>query len=235
MRRADRLFQIVQFLRGGRMVTARELAQKLEVSERTIYRDVAELIGTGVPITGEAGMGYVLRGGFDIPPLMFTRDELEAVLVGIRMVRAWGGAQLADAATEAMAKIEAVVPESLRDGAAQSRLFVPGIMVSPELRLVLDHLRQAIGEKRVIRFAYTREDGEASNRACRPLGLYFWGKVWTLVGWCELRDDFRTFRADRMAGLALENRTFRSPPGQTLADFLRAMGVDPAHARGGFC
>lgn len=228
MRRADRLFQIVQFLRGGRLVTARNLAQRLEVSERTIYRDVAELIGTGVPITGEAGVGYVLRGGYDIPPLMFTADELEAVVVGVRMVRAWSGNQLSQAAAEAMAKIEAVVPERLRDGIARSRHYVPDVMVGAEQRLVLDQIRQAIGETRVIRFDYAREDGERSSRCCHPLGLYFWGKVWTLVGWCELRDDFRTFRPDRMAALCLENRTFRSQKGRTLHDFLRRMGVEPA-------
>lgn len=227
MRRADRLFQIVQALRGGRMVTARDLARRLEVSERTIYRDMAELIGTGVPITGEAGIGYVLRGGFDIPPLMFTADELEAVLVGMRMVRAWGGAQLAQAATEAMAKIEAVVPEPLRDGMARSRLYVPDMALPPEQRLLLDQLRQATGERRVIRFGYTREDGERSDRCCHPLGLYFWGKVWTLVGWCELRDDFRTFRPDRMVAVQIEDRTFRPVTGRTLADFLRRIGVDP--------
>lgn len=234
MRRADRLFQIVQCLRGGRLVTARDLSQRLEVSERTIYRDMAELIGTGVPITGEAGVGYVLRDGFDIPPLMFTADELEAVLVGIRMVRAWSGTQLAQAATEAMAKIEAVVPQALRDGMARSRLYVPDMMVTNDQRHVLDQLRQAIGETRVLRFDYAREDGERSSRCCHPLGLYFWGKVWTLVGWCELRDDFRTFRPDRMVDLALEDRTFRPQKGRSLHDFLRRMGVDPAVGLGGF-
>lgn len=234
MRRADRLFQIVQFLRGGRLLTARDLAQRLEVSERTIYRDVAELIGTGVPITGEAGVGYVLRGGYDIPPLMFTADELEAVLVGIRMVRAWSGQKLSQAAAEAMAKIEDVVPAGLRDTLTRSRLYVPDVMVTPEQRTILDHLRQAIGEARVLRFDYAREDGERSNRCCHPLGLYFWGKVWTLVGWCELRDDFRTFRPDRMSSVTLEDRTFRPQPGRTLNDFLRRMGVRPSVASGSF-
>jgi predicted DNA-binding transcriptional regulator YafY len=228
MRRADRLFQIVQCLRGGRLVTARDLAQRLEVSERTIYRDMAELMGSGVPITGEAGSGYVLRGGFDIPPLMFTRDELEALLVGARLLRAWGGTQLAEAATEAMAKIEAVVPEALRDGMAGSRLFAPDIMLPMELRLVLDQIRQAMGEKRVLSFDYKREDGAPSSRSCHPLGLYFWGKVWTLVGWCELRDDFRMFRADRITSLRMEDRTFREQPGRTLRDYLKVACADGA-------
>lgn len=223
MRRADRLFRIVQCLRGGRLVTARDLAERLEVSERTIYRDMVELMGSGVPIEGEAGMGYVLKSGFDIPPLMFTRDEMEALLVGARLLRAWAGSQLAEAAVEAMAKIEAVIPESLRDGMAGSRLFAPDIMLPLELRLVLDQIRQAMGEKRVLRFDYTREDGQASSRSCHPLGLYFWGKVWTLVGWCELRDDFRVFRADRIAGLLIEERMFREQTGRTLKDYLKGL------------
>src|SRR5688500_13980819 len=111
MRRADRLFQIVQYLRGGRLVTARRLAERLEVSERTIYRDVADLVGSGVPIDGEAGVGYILRSGFDLPPLMFTRAELAALTLGARFVRAWGGAEHAAAAEEALIKIEAVLPE----------------------------------------------------------------------------------------------------------------------------
>lgn len=221
MRRADRLFQIVQALRGGRLVTARDLAERLEVSERTIYRDMAELMASGVPVSGEAGIGYVLRGGYDIPPLMFSQDEIEALVMGARMVQAWAGSALADAATEALAKIEAVVPEGLRDGMARTRLYAPGFAVPAPLRLVLDQIRQAIGERRVLSFAYTTEDGTASTRCCRPLGLYFWGKVWTLVSWCELRDDFRTFRADRIAELRLTDRTFREEKGRALADYLR--------------
>ncbi|MBC7951729.1 MAG: YafY family transcriptional regulator [Rhodospirillaceae bacterium] len=230
MRRADRLFQIVQCLRGGRLVTARDLAQRLEVSERTIYRDMAELIGTGVPITGEAGVGYVLRGGFDIPPLMFTADEVEALLVGARMVKAWGGTTLVRAAEEALAKIEAVIPSALRDGMAQSRLFAPGFSLPDDARELLDLLRDAITGRRFIHFGYTDESGSDSERRCRPLGLYFWGKVWTLVGWCELRSDFRMFRIDRMRAPTVEDMRFQPEPGRNLTDFLRT--VIPAGASG---
>lgn len=113
MCRADRLFQIVQFLRGGRRTTAKRLAARLEVSERTIYRDIVDLQGTGVPIEGEAGFGYVMDAGFDIPPLMFSREEIEVVRAGVRLIRAWGGAEMALAAEEALQKIEAVLPEDL--------------------------------------------------------------------------------------------------------------------------
>lgn len=223
MRRADRLFQIVQALRGGRLVTARDLAHRLEVSERTIYRDMAELMATGVPITGEAGSGYVLRGGFDIPPLMFTADEVEALLVGARMVKAWGGTTLVRAAEEALAKIEAVIPSALRDGMAQSRLFAPGFSLSDDARARLDLLRNAIAGRRFIQFGYTDEAGGESVRRCRPLGLYFWGKVWTLVGWCELRNDFRMFRIDRMGDPTVEDVRFQPEPGRNLTDFLRTV------------
>lgn len=223
MRRADRLFQIVQALRGRRLVTARDLAGRLEVSERTIYRDMAELIGSGVPITGEAGIGYVLRGGFDIPPLMFTPDELEALAVGARMVQALTGSGLAAAAAEAIVKIEAVIPASRRADLVRSRLFVPDVLVCPGLRERLDLIHQAISEHQVLSFAYTREDGEMSRRSVRPLGLFFWGKVWTLGSWCELRGAFRNFRADRMTGIVVEDRPFQEEKGRTLQDFLRAV------------
>lgn len=223
MRRADRLFQVVQALRGGRLVTARQLARQLEVSERTIYRDMADLIGSGVPITGEAGIGYVLRGGFDIPPLMFTPDELEALAVGARMVQALAGRDLADAAAEAIVKIEAVIPPDRREDLSGSRLFVPDILLCPELRQRLEMIRRATSERRVLCFSYTREDGTVSRRSVQPLGLFCWGRVWTLGGWCELRDGFRNFRVDRMADAAIEERTFREEKGRTLHDFLRAV------------
>lgn len=233
MRRADRLFQIVQALRGGRMVTARDLALRLEVSPRTIYRDMAELMGSGVPITGEAGMGYVLQGGFDIPPLMFTAAELEAVLLGARMVQAWGGEQLAGAASEALAKIEAVVPAALRQGMARSRVFAPDYSFPAASRRLLDQLRQAIAGHHVVRLVYLTPEGAETTRFCRPLGLHYWGRVWTLAGWCELRDDFRTFRLDRIRSLDLEDRTFRDEPGRTLADFMRRVEARDQSARSG--
>ena len=118
MRRADRLFQIVQYLRGGRLVTAEQLAERLEVSRRTIYRDVADLIGSGVPIEGEAGVGYVMRAGYDLPPLMFTNDEVAALVAGARLVRAWGGTAMAEAAQEALGQD--------RGGVARFRPFTGG-------------------------------------------------------------------------------------------------------------
>ena len=202
------------------MTTARQLAERLEVSVRTVYRDVNDLMLSGVPIEGEAGVGYMLRRGFDIPPLMFTREEIEALVVGARLVRAWTGSTLIVAAGQALAKIEAVLPEGLRDEIGRSRVFAPDFHVRADLVSVLDRLHQAINLSRVIHFDYTREDGKASSRDVRPLGLFFWGSVWTLAAWCELRQAFRSFRVDRMAGVTVLERSFDETPGTGLNDFL---------------
>ncbi len=220
MRRADRLFQIVQYLRGGRLVTARQLAERLEVSERTIYRDIADLQTSGVPIDGEAGVGYILREGFDLPPLMFTRQEISALVLGARIAKAWGGAQMALAAEEALVKIEAVLPESERRQIADTQLFAVSFEQPDAVRERLDVLDHAIGQRRRIHFGYERLDGAKSARTVRPLGLYYWGKVWTLVAWCELREDFRAFRVDRIAPPRLE-AAFTPEAGKTLRDYLR--------------
>jgi predicted DNA-binding transcriptional regulator YafY len=223
MRRADRLFQIVQYLRGGRLVTARMLSERLEVSERTIYRDVADLTSCGVPIDGEAGIGYVMRAGFDLPPLMFTRGELAALTLGARFVKAWGGAELARAAEEAIVKIEAVLPERERRMVEDTPLFAMAVELADSTREMIDRLDAAIRGRKRIRIAYSSLDDEVSERDVRPLGLYYWGKTWTLGAWCEMRGDFRSFRADRIAGLADCGDTFRPEPGRNLKDYVRRM------------
>jgi predicted DNA-binding transcriptional regulator YafY len=226
MRRADRLFQIVQHLRGRRLTTARQLADKLAVSERTVYRDIRDLTLSGVPIEGEAGVGYILHRGFDIPPLMFDRDEIEALVLGARMVQAWGGVQLAASAREALVKIEAALPADLKREIDRSRLFALDLKVGAELQAALDPLRQAINEQRKLTCAYQRENGDASRRVLQPLGLYFWGAIWTLAAWCELRQDFRNFRVDRMSEIRLLEENFATLPGRTLQDFLRKMRAE---------
>jgi predicted DNA-binding transcriptional regulator YafY len=225
MRRADRLFQIVQHLRGGRLVTARMLGERLEVSERTIYRDIADLQSTGVPIDGEAGVGYILREGFDLPPLMFTRDEIVALVAGARMVRAFGGAAMARAAEEALVKIGAVLPDSEKSRIAQTSIFAPTYVVSDTDRNVIDVLERSVERREVMRLDYRDEAGRQTARDVRPLGLWFWGKVWTLIAWCEMRDDFRAFRIDRIADLGPSGRTFRPERGKTLTDFYRTVEV----------
>lgn len=220
MRRADRLFQIVQHLRKGRLVTAAELARCLEVSERTVYRDMRDLASSGVPVEGEAGVGYLLRDGYDLPPLMFTQDEVEALVVGARLARAWVGGALADAAARALDKVEAVVPEARRRELADSRVFVPDFSFPAALRDRMDVLRCAINARRVVMFDYRRQDGTHSARAVQPLGLFFWGRVWTLGAWCELRGEFRSFRIDRMETLLPLERRFDEISGRGLDDYL---------------
>lgn len=229
MRRADRLFQIVQHLRGGRLVTARQLAERLEVSERTIYRDIADLIGSGVPVEGEAGVGYLMRDGYDLPPLMFTRNEIVALVAGARLIRAWGGTSMAEAAEEALVKINAVLPDAEREKAQSVQVHAFQMSgLDGETRDRLDRLEGAIDTRTRLNIAYTAEDGQTSNRPIRPLGLFFWGKVWTLVAWCELRDDYRMFRVDRMASDESIGR-FKREAEKSLAHFFklqRARGDD---------
>ncbi len=224
-RRADRLFRLLQLLRGGRLTTARKLAERLEVSERTVYRDVRDLLASGVPIEGEAGVGYVMRAGFDLPPLMFDAAEIEAVVLGARMARAWGGARLAASAEEALRKIEAVLPPALRERMDRTRLYAPGHVASDAVRHDLDRLHAAIDGNLRVAFGYTTETGGLTERTVRPLGLFFWGGVWTLAAWCELRGDFRAFRIDRMTAIVLGNN-FPREAGRGLPDYLAAAMKD---------
>jgi predicted DNA-binding transcriptional regulator YafY len=223
MRRADRLFQIVQYLRGGRLVRARQLAEWLEVSERTIYRDIADLQASGVPIEGEAGVGYILRDGYDLPPLMFTRDEIVALVAGARLIRAWGGAAMARAAEEALIKIDAVLPDRVRMRSSEVEIHAIAPEMTPQVQERIDLLEAASTGRKCLEIAYLDADGKPTERVIRPLGLWFWGKVWTLVAWCELRRDFRMFRLDRIKTLSETGGIFRNEPGKTLRDFYRKM------------
>ncbi len=220
MRRADRLFRIAQRLHPERVVTARTLAEEMEVSERTIYRDILDLSLSGVPVEGEAGVGYRLGRGFRLPPLMFESDELAALLLGMRMVQAWTDPALASAATRAAARIEAALPERLLGEFAREEMLVPDFFIPDSLREHLAPLRNAVRERRKLRVAYTREDGQASERVLWPLGLFYWGRHWTLVAWCELRDAFRHFRLDRIGKLEVTAERYPVRAGRTLQDFL---------------
>jgi predicted DNA-binding transcriptional regulator YafY len=223
MRRADRLFQLVQILRTRRMATGDDLAIAVGVSKRTVYRDVRDLVYSGVPIRGEAGVGYRLDRGYELPPLTFTAEELEGLALGARFVSAWGDKQLASAVGSAMTKIEAAIPEALRRALLDAPLFTPGFERAAEMSRHVGTLRRAISERRLIHFGYRKEDGTASERDARPLGLYFWGNRWTLASWCELRGDFRSFRPDRMDELSLLERRFDPNDGPSLAGYIESM------------
>ena len=227
MRRADRLFLIIHALRGRRTaLPARSLAETLSVSLRTVYRDVADLQLSGVPIEGEAGIGYVLRKGADIPPLMFNADELEALVVGSRFVRAFAGERLAAGARAALLKIEAVLPPELRQRTQRSRIFAPPRRDRIETSGIIDRLHAAIAECHVLHLDYRDESGRATSREVEPLCLAFWGGAWTLGAWCRLRVDFRSFRPDRVVSFAPTGETFVETAERGLAAYIRAMGAE---------
>ena len=221
MRRADRLFRIVQFLRGRRLTTAAQLAKWLLVSERTIYRDVRDLSLTGTPIEGEAGVGYRLRGGFELPPLMFDVDEVAALTLGARMVEAWSSPQLGVAALSAIAKIATALPPGRRQWLEASRTYVPQFHIPKQLGERFELLRGAIRNRYKVNFVYADAEKKLSERRVRPLSLYFWGEHWTLAAWCESRDAFRSFRVDRVIRLQVTDQIFSDETGKRLADFVR--------------
>jgi predicted DNA-binding transcriptional regulator YafY len=221
MRRADRLFLLIHALRGRRAaVPAHRLADTLGVSLRTVYRDVADLQVSGVPIEGEAGVGYMLRKGADIPPLMFNADELEALVVGTRFVRAFGGTRLGNGAKTALLKIEAVLPPELRARSERSRIFAPEV-ARMESSGMIDRLHAAIDARHVLRLDYRDQDGQSSAREIEPLCLAFWGGSWTIGAWCRLRGDFRSFRPDRIAEFAETGEIFADDPARGLDAYFR--------------
>jgi len=227
MRRADRLFLLIHALRGRRRaVTAQQLAATLGVSTRTVYRDVADLQVSGVPIEGEAGVGYVLRKGSDIPPLMFTADELEALVVGTRFVRAFGSSRLVSGARTALLKIDAVLPQELRDRVDRSRIFAPALPGPNEARERIDRLHEAMIHRQVLRIDYADGAGTATARDIEPLCLAFWGGAWTLGAWCRLRVGFRSFRPDRIVDFSATGETYDDSPERGLAGYLRSVGAE---------
>lgn len=223
MRRADRLFRIVQHFRSGRLVTAAELGEHLEVSPRTIYRDIADLQASGIPIDGEAGVGYVLKSGFDLPPLKFTRDEVVALIAGARLIQAWGGAAMARAALQALEKIESVLPDPVREQTRQVEIHAMAAGITEDVRQRIDRLEQAVQAQQKLDLTYSDAKGEESSRVIWPLGLWFWGKVWTLVAWCELRNDFRVFRLDRIEAIAPLGDHYPIEAAKSLQQFYKNM------------
>ena len=221
MRRADRLFQLVQLIRGRRLTTAAFLAARLEVSERTVYRDVAQLQHQGVPIEGEAGVGYRLGRGFELPPLMFSQDEAKALVAAARLAQVWLDAGLAREVEAALGKILSVLPPAARAVAESVALYAPQMGLAPAEQARLQTLREAVQGRHKLRLGYLDLAGQASQRVVRPLGCFYWGKVWTLSAWCETRQGFRGFRIDRIQQLEVTAQRFSDEPGKTLADMLR--------------
>jgi predicted DNA-binding transcriptional regulator YafY len=199
MRRADRLLRVIQILRRHRRpVTGQAMADELEISLRTLYRDIADLITDGVPIRGEAGIGYVLGEGYDLPPLMFSTDELEAVMLGLRWVARRGDKDLSRAAQDTVAKIGAVLPDNLKPLLFDAPLLVPPSSSGFKDSVDVSTLRQAIRDQRKVEIRYRAEDGSPSSRVIWPIGIAYFDAQRLIIAWCELRQDFRSFRTDRM-------------------------------------
>ena len=220
MRRADRLFRIVEFLKARqRAVTAERLATELEVSVRTIYRDIADLGAANVPIVGEAGVGYVLDRDYTVRPLVFDIEELDALALGAKMVGSWGDPDIARAASRAIDKITAVLPSTLREEVLQTALFSPPSKARVPIKVDFSALRRAIRMRRKVHFRYDSLQGKQSERTVRPLCLAFFGPVWLLAGWCESRHDFRNFRLDLMSDLTITDDRFADEKGKRLGDY----------------
>jgi predicted DNA-binding transcriptional regulator YafY len=223
MRRADRLFRIVGLVRGRRLTTAQWLAERLEVALRTVYRDIAELQAQGVPIEGQAGVGYRLRPGFDLPPLMLTGGEAKALVACVRLAQPRLDPQLSNDADSALTNLLAVLPPAARAAADSLAVFAPAGGPDASTRERLARLREAIEARRIVGLDYLDLEGAKTRRRVRPLAVLYWDAVWTLAAWCELRRDFRNFRVDRIAELDVLAETFRDEPGRTLADLVRAV------------
>jgi predicted DNA-binding transcriptional regulator YafY len=233
VRRTDRLFEIIQIISDGRLHLARDIAEALEVSVRTVYRDIETLVATGVPVEGERGVGYLLREPIHLPPLTLTAEELEALHFGMAVAAEAAEPALQKAAASLLAKIDRALPASRRANPHEWGFAVYPLETAAGGHPYLPALRRAIRGKRKLRLLYRKlRDGAAEPREVRPLQLEFWGWAWTLTAWCELRDDFRVFRVDRMEGAELLPATFTDEPGRSLADYLRLM-EPPAGSRYG--
>ena len=221
MRRADRLFDIIQVLRAATgPVTAAALAAELEVAVRTVYRDVGTLQARRVPIEGAAGIGYVLRRGFDLPPLMFTTEEIDAIALGARLVRRIRDPKLHEAAARVLAKVTMVVPEAMRANLASAPLYVSDGSAAIPLGIDPAVVRTAIRDQQKLRICYRDERGNASRRTIWPIAMAYYVDVTLIGAWCELRNDFRNFRVERIFSSEVLQERFQSDDGRLMAEWL---------------
>lgn len=222
MRRADRLIKLTHFLRRRRRaVTAQRIAEEFGICTRTVYRDIHDLMDSGVPISGEAGVGYMIDKQYYLPPITFDADELEAIGLGISMVRQWTDDRFAEKANHAFEKIQAVLPASLQGELEQITTYT--FSTRPELpwTVSFSSLRECIRSRPKIHIIYTDEKAQQTSRTLRPLALLFFSPVWLLASWCEKRKDFRNFRLDRIVSLDYCEETFNDEPDKSLDAFMR--------------
>lgn len=220
MRRTDRLFEIILMVRDQRLHRAQDIAERLEVSVRTIYRDIETLVASGVPIEGARGLGYLLREPIFLPPLTLSEPELEALHFGLAVVAQAAEPTLQQAARSLQAKIEAAIPPSRQVDPASWGVAVHAFDLETDRLRHLSPLKRALRERRKLAIAYRSLEGQRSERIIRPLQLEFWGKLWTLTSWCEARQDFRVFRIDRIEQVEVLEAPFADEPGRRLVDYL---------------
>ncbi|MDP8997777.1 MAG: YafY family transcriptional regulator [Pseudomonadota bacterium] len=218
MRRADRLLRVIQVLRRHRRpVTGARMAEELEVSLRTLYRDIADLITDGVPIRGEAGVGYVLGEGYDLPPLMFKADELEAIMLGLSWVQKRGDKTLQRAAQDVIGKIGVVLPVSMRASLFDAPLLTPPSFAVVEDSVDVGMMRSAMRAQNKVLISYRDEQGGQTARVMWPIAISYFDVQRLIVAWCELRQGFRHFRTDRISEMRVLEEKYREPRLKLLA------------------
>lgn len=223
MRRADRLLQIIQIMRraGGQPISAGSMAEELEVSVRTVYRDMVSLESTGVPVRGEAGVGYILDNGYDMPPLMFTASELEALMLGARLVDGRVDSELSRAARDAVSKIATAIPDHLREALVDVPYFAPHIGPRVQASDLVSPLRLALKDQSQVSIFYLDKDGARTERIVWPIALSFFDASTILAAWCTLREDFRAFRLDRIEALEILDLSLPKPRKTLLFEWRR--------------
>ncbi len=221
MRRADRLMKITHFLRQKRhAVTAQQVAEYFGICKRTVYRDIQCLMDAGAPIRGEAGVGYTIDKHYYLPPIAFDADELEAIGLGISMVRQWTDKKFADKADSAFEKIQAVLPASLQGELKQITTYAVPTQPPVPWRISFSEVREHIRKRRKIHIIYIDENKKQTTRTLHPLALFFFNPVWLLAGWCEKRQDFRNFRLDRIQSLTINEEIFKDEQHKNLSAYL---------------
>ncbi|MEX0349792.1 MAG: helix-turn-helix transcriptional regulator [Paracoccaceae bacterium] len=220
MRRTDRLFDIIQILRDGKLHRAQDIADRLEVSVRTIYRDMDTLVASGIPVEGERGVGYMVREAITLPPLTLTADELEALNLGMAIVAEAADPDLRAAAESLADKVDAVLPTEVISEADTWKFAVYPFADAARGFTHMAPLRAAIKSRQKLDLTYRRIDGTLTHRKIRPLHMEYWGRVWTLTAWCETREDFRVFRVDLIEEMTPLPELFVDEPGKRLSDYV---------------
>jgi len=227
MKKTERHFKIINYLQGRRRaVVAQTIAEECEVSVRTVYRDIKEMMVSGVPISGEAGVGYLLDQGYHLPPLSFDVEEIETLVLGMAMVSNWTDEKMGRSARSALDKIKRALPEQALEALYGTALFSFRSSLYVPWTVDFSQIRTAIRQHNRLHLDYQDEKGSSTKRMIRPLAMAFFGPVWLVLGWCELRQDFRHFRLDRILSMKVEDDVFPEEKGKRLRDYETGGFVD---------